>query len=310
MPLDPIAAGLLQQMAEAGMPPLNEMSPADARLAAEGFRELAGEPEDVAGVQDIDIPGPGGDIPVRVYTPAGDGSPLPCLVYYHGGGWVLGDIQGLDSTCRALANAAGCVVVSVEYRLAPEHKFPAPLDDSIAALDWVSANAASIGVDPGRLAVGGDSAGGNLAAAVCLHARDTGGPTLRLQLLVYPVTQHDYGTVSYGDNGDGYLLTADMMKWFWDHYLGSADDGSNPLASPLLADDLTGLPRAVVYTAEFDPLRDEGESYAARLEAAGVTVSKRRFDGQIHAFFQMLGVFPAAREAIDGAAAELRSAFA
>jgi acetyl esterase len=309
MPLDPIAAGLLQQMEEAGMPPLNEMSPADARVAAEGFRELAGEPEDVAGVQDLSIPGPGGEIPVRVYTPAGQGA-LPCLVYYHGGGWVLGDIQGLDCTCRALANAAGCVVVSVEYRLAPEHKFPAPLDDCIAALSWVNANAASIGVDPSRLAVGGDSAGGNLAAAVALHARDTGGPALRLQLLVYPVTQHDYGTASYADNGDGYLLTTDMMKWFWDHYLNSAEDGANPLASPLLADDLAGLPRAVVYTGEFDPLRDEGEAFATRLEAAGVPVVKRRFDGQIHAFFQMLGVFPAAREAIDGAAAELKSAFA
>ena len=309
MPIDPIAAGLLQQMDEAGMPPLNEMSPVDARVAAEGFRDLAGEPEDVAAVADITIPVAGGDIPLRVYTPAGSG-PLPCLVYYHGGGWVLGDIQGLDSTCRARANAAGCVVVSVEYRLAPEHKFPVPFDDSLAALSWVHANAASIGVDPERLAVGGDSAGGNLAAAVALRARDAGGPALRLQLLVYPVTHHDYGTVSYTDNGDGYLLTRDMMKWFWDHYLGSADDGANPLASPLLAEDLAGLPRAVVYTAEFDPLRDEGEAYAARLAGAGVPVVQRRFDGQIHAFFQMLGVFPAAREAIDGAAAELRSAFA
>lgn len=309
MPLDPIAAGLLQQMEEAGMPPLNEMSPADARVASEGFRALAGEPEDVADVRDVAIPGPGGDLPVRVYTPVADG-PLPCLVYYHGGGWVLGDIEGLDSTCRALANAAGCVVVSVEYRLAPEHKFPAPLDDCIAAVHWVNVNAASIGVDPSRLAVGGDSAGGNLAAAVALHSRDHGGPALRLQLLVYPVTHHDYGTVSYADNGDGYLLTRDMMKWFWDHYLSTAEDGADPLASPLLAEDLAGLPPAVLYTAEFDPLRDEGEAYAARLAAAGVPVSSKRFDGQIHAFFQMLGVFPAAREAIDGAGAELRSAFA
>jgi acetyl esterase/lipase len=309
MPLDPIAAGLLQQMEEAGMPPLNEMSPDDARVAAEGFRELAGEPEDVADVRDTTFPGPGGDVPIRIYTPAGEG-PLPCLVYYHGGGWVLGDIQGLDTTCRALANAAGCVVVSVEYRLAPEHKFPAPFDDSYAALEWVVANAASIGVDPGRLAVGGDSAGGNLAAAVALQARDTGGPGIRLQLLVYPVTNHDYGTPSYTSNGDGYLLTQDMMKWFWDHYLPSAEHGRNPLASPLLADDLAGLPRAVVYTAEFDPLRDEGEAYAARLKEAGVPVAQQRFDGQIHAFFQMLGVFPAAREAIDAAASELRSAFA
>ena len=309
MPIDPIAAGLLQQMEEAGMPPLNEMSPPDARVAAEGFRDLAGEPEDVAAVQDITIPGPGGGIPARVYTPDGDGA-RPCLVYYHGGGWVLGDIQGLDSTCRALANAAGCVVVSIEYRLAPEHKFPAPLDDCVAAVEWVHANAASIGVDPDRLAVGGDSAGGNLAAAVSLHARDAGGPPLRLQLLVYPVTHHDYGTESYTANGEGYLLTKDMMVWFWDHYLNKAEEGADPQASPLLAEDLSGLPRAVVYTAEFDPLRDEGEAFAARLEAAGVPVTHKRFDGQIHAFFQMLGVFPSAREAVDGAAAELKAAFA
>ena len=270
MPLDPIAAGLLEQMAEAGMPPLNEMSPADARQAAEGFRALAGEPEDVADVTDSTIPGPGGDIPVRIYTPAGAGSePLPCLIYYHGGGWVLGDIEGLDTACRALANRAGCKVVSVEYRLAPEHKFPAPLDDSYAALEWVAANAASIGVDPDRLAVGGDSAGGNLAAAVTLRARDQGGPGIRSQLLVYPVTNHDFGTPSYAENGDGYLLTRDMMTWFWDHYVTTADDGKDPLASPLQATDLSGLPRALVLTAEFDPLRDEGEAYAARLRDAG-----------------------------------------
>lgn len=311
MSIDPIAVGLLEQMAQAGMPPLNEMSPADARVAAEGFRDLAGEPEEVADVSDSAIRGPGGDIPVRIYTPIGAGSdPLPCLIYYHGGGWVLGDIQGVDTACRALANRAGCKVVSVEYRLAPEHKFPAPLKDSYAALEWVAANAASIGVDADRLAVGGDSAGGNLAAAVAIQARDQGGPGLRLQLLVYPVTNHAFGTGSYTDNGDGYLLTRDMMEWFWDHYLTTAEDGKDPLASPLQAGDLSGLPRAFVLTAEFDPLRDEGEAYAARLREAGVQVSHKRFDGQIHAFFQMLGVFPAATEAIGDAAVELKSAFA
>ncbi|MEZ5407032.1 MAG: alpha/beta hydrolase [Acidimicrobiales bacterium] len=310
MPIDPIAAGLLQQMAEAGMPPLNEMSPADARLAAEGFRALAGEPEPVADVTNRTIPGPGGDIPVRIYTPAGGGSSLACLVYYHGGGWVLGDIEGVDTICRAVANRAGCKVVSVEYRLAPEHKFPAPFDDCYATLEWVAANGDSIGVDTSKLAVGGDSAGGNLAAAVALKARDAGGPALCHQLLVYPVTNHDYGTVSYSDNGDGYLLTQDMMKWFWDHYLNDAEEGRNPLASPLAASDLSGLPSAFVITAEFDPLRDEGEAYAAKLAEAGVNVSHQRFDGQIHAFWQMPGVFPAALEAADKAAAELKAAFA
>ena len=310
MPIDPIAAGLLQQMAEAGMPPLNEMSPADARLAAEGFKALAGEPEPVADVTNRTIPGPGGEIPVRIYTPAGGGASLPCLVYYHGGGWVLGDIESLDTICRAVANRAGCKVVSVEYRLAPEHKFPAPFDDCYAALEWVAANGGDIGVDTSRLAVGGDSAGGNLAAAVSLKARDAGGPALRHQLLVYPVTDHSYGTESYAANGDGYLLTLDMMKWFWDHYLNSAEDGRNPLASPLAASDLSGLPPAFVITAEFDPLRDEGEAYAARLADAGVKVSHQRFDGQIHAFWQMVGVFPAALEAADKAAGHLKTAFA
>jgi acetyl esterase len=311
MPIDPIAAGLLQQMAEAGMPPLNEMSPTDARAAAEGFLALAGEPEDVANVTDRAIPGPGGEIPVRVYTPAGAGSgPLPCLVYYHGGGWVLGDIAGVDTICRAVANRAGCTVMSIEYRLAPEHKFPAPFDDCYAALEWVAANGAEIGVDGSRLAVGGDSAGGNLAAAVSIKARDAGGPAIRHQMLIYPVTNHAYDTGSYSDNADGYLLTQDMMKWFWDHYLNNADEGRDPRVSPLAAASLANLPPAYVATAEFDPLRDEGEAYAAKLSEAGVKVRHRRFDGQIHAFFQMVGVFPAALEAADEAATELRAAFA
>ncbi|MGF1599761.1 MAG: alpha/beta hydrolase [Acidimicrobiales bacterium] len=309
MALDPAARGLLDQMEEAGMPPLNELSPPEAREAAKGFAELGGEGDEVADQSDRTIPGPAGEIPVRVYTPAGDG-PFPCLVYLHGGGWVLGDLDGVNAICRSVAARAGCVVVSVDYRLAPEHKHPAPLDDCYAAVQWVADHGDEIGVDGSRIAVGGDSAGGNLSAAVALRARDENGPALALQLLVYPVTDHRRDSASYAENGDGYLLTRDMMTWFWDHYLNDADEGAHHLVSPLLADDLSGLPPAVVFTAEFDPLRDEGEAYADRLTEAGVAVTRKRFDGQIHAFWQMMAVFPAASEAADLAAAELRKAFA
>jgi acetyl esterase len=309
MPLDPAAEALLQQMADAGMPPLNEMSPPDARVAAEGFLALAGEGDPVASAEDRTIPGPHGDIPVRVYTPNSGTAPRPVLVYFHGGGWVIGDIATLDSVCRVVANRAECIVVSVDYRLAPEFKYPVPLDDCFAAVKWAAENAASIGGDPGRIAVGGDSAGGNLSAAVALRARDEGGPALIHQLLVYPVTNFDFSTESYDANGKDYLLTRDMMEWFWDHYLKSAADGDDPLVSPLRAKDLSGLPSATVFTAEFDPLRDEGEAYAVRLTEAGVTVKHTRFDGQIHAFWQMLAVFPAASQAADLAAADLREAF-
>lgn len=310
MPLDPAAAGLLQQMADAGMPALNEMTPTDARVAAEGFVALGGPGDDVASVTNRTIPGSHGDIPVRVYHPNSRATALPCLVYFHGGGWVIGTPDSTDAICKAVANRAECVVVSVDYRLSPEFKFPVPLDDCYDATQWVAANGAEIGVDSARLAVGGDSAGGNLAAAVTLKARDEDGPKLKMQLLVYPVTNHDYSTGSYKANGEGLLLTTDMMTWFWDHYLRTAADGKNPLASPLQAPDLANLPPALVITAEFDPLRDEGEAYAAALRKAGVAVTEKRYDGMIHAFWQMLAVFEAASAAADQAASELRKAFA
>jgi acetyl esterase len=312
MPLDPAAAALLAQIEEAGLPPLNEMSPVDARVAAEAFIELAGPGESVADVTERKIPGRDRDILVRIYTPsAGDDStPLPSVVYFHGGGWVIGTLDSTDAICRMLANRAACKVVSVDYRLAPESKFPEAIDDCYAALNWVRNNADELGVDPDRLAVSGDSAGGNLAAALAIKARDEGGPALRFQLLVYPVTDHRFDTVSYRDNGEGYLLTTDMMRWFWDHYLGPSTDDDHHLVSPLRAEDLTGLPPAMVITAEYDPLRDEGEAYAARLAEAGVPVTHKRYDGQIHAFWQMPGLFPAAYQAADDAAAELCKALA
>ena len=310
MAIDHVAAGLLQQMADAGMPPLNEMAPADARLAADGFIALGGEGDEVESIGNRTVPGHDYDIPIRVYKPKGTTGLLPCLVYYHGGGWVLGSLDGTDAICKAVANRAKCVVVSVDYRLSPEHKFPVPLDDCFAATEWVAANGAEIGVDRTKLAVGGDSAGGNLAAAVCLKARGNSFPTIKLQLLVYPVTDASFGTVSYDDNGDGYLLTKDMMSWFWDQYLRNEADASNPLASPLRSATLDRLPPALIMTAEFDPLRDEGEAYAHKLLEAGVPVTLSRYNGMIHAFWQMLAVFPQASQAADQAAAALRGAFA
>lgn len=308
MPLDPAAKALLDQLEAAGGPALNEMAPADARVAAEGFAALGGPGEDVAAIADRTIPGPGGDIPVRIYTPSGSG-PMPCLVYFHGGGWVIGDISTTDSVCRVMANQTGAVVVSVDYRLAPEHKFPAPFDDCEAAVRWVAANAGAIGVDPSRIAVGGDSAGGNLSAAVALKLRDTSGPKLCFQLLVYPVTDHRLDTGSYKANGEGHLLTTDMMRWFWDHYVSSPADSDNPYVSPLRAKSLAGLPPALVITAEYDPLRDEGEAYAAALKAAGVPVTAKRYDGLIHGFFPMLAAFPTAAEAASLASNALKAAF-
>ena len=276
----------------------------ETREAFAGIAAFGGAPEALPKVESRRIPGPAGEIPVRIYTPQGSG-PFPVLVYFHGGGWVIGSLDTHDGVCRHLAKRAGAVVVSVDYRLAPEHKFPAAPEDCYAATLWVAENAAAIGVDARRLTIGGDSAGGNLAAAVSLMARDRKKPAIAFQMLIYPVTDHSYETGSYRDNADGYLLTKDSMVWFWDHYLRTAGDGAEPYASPLRAQDLKGLPPAMVVTTEFDPLRDEGEAYANRLKQAGVPVKLKRYDGLIHGFFMMTGFFPQALQAVDEAAAEI-----
>ena len=311
MPLDPQAQAVLDSMPVGDLPDLSTIPP---ELMRQAFSSLGPEApvEEVASVEDRAIPGAQGTTPVRIYQPAGvaaDAGPLAVLVYFHGGGFVLCDLDTHDGTCRALANAAGCVVVSVDYRLAPEHPFPAAPEDCYSATRWVADNAASIGADPTRVAVGGDSAGGNLAAAVTLMARERSGPALVHQLLIYPVMDHNFDTTSYGDNAEGYFLTRDMMKWFWGHYLEKQDDGRNELASPLRADDLASLPPATVMTAEFDPLRDEGEAYAARLSAAGVATELTRYDGLFHGFFGMSAAIDKAREAVDRAASDLRRSF-
>lgn len=304
MPLDPQCESILQAMQAFGS--IINMPPAEARAASAAMR-VPVEPEPVGRVENRTIPGPHGEIPVRIYWPKTGGS-HPGLVYFHGGGWVIGDLDGSDQACRHVTNLADVVTVSVDYRLAPEHKFPIPLDDCFAALEWVTANASELGIEAGRIAVGGDSAGGNLAAAVSLRARDAGGPPIAFQLLVYPVTNYAFDTPSYEQNADGYLLTRDMMKWFWKHYLRDESDGKNPLASPLLAEDLSGLPPAFIMTAEFDPLRDEGEAYAERLRQAGVAVELVRYDGLIHGFYNMFAAVDRAREALHDSAARLREA--
>ena len=309
MPLNATLSNILEQMAAANTPPLESMTPADARQFYLALRPMAGEPEPVGEVAERKIPGPGGDIPVRIYKPEGPG-PFPMLVYLHGGGFVIGSIETHDPLCRLLTNAAGCITVSVDYRLAPEHRFPAGLNDAYAATAWASANATILGGQNDLIAVGGDSAGGNLATGVARMARDKGTPPILYQLLIYPGTDWGLDRPSYVENGEGYFLTKNAVAWFWSQYVEDEADRTDPLASPLRAEDLSNLPPALVVTAEFDPLRDEGEAYALRLQEAGVAVDAIRYDGMIHGFFQMTGVLGEARTAVDAAAAKLRAAFA
>ncbi|MHB1004403.1 MAG: alpha/beta hydrolase [Chloroflexota bacterium] len=309
MPVDPQARALLDDMLAQGAKPNHMLPVAEARAnMVARAPQNAGKPISIAKIEDRVIPGPNGDIPIRVYDPQ-LARPAPVFVYFHGGGWVIGDLETHDHVCRALARDAGCIVVSVHYRRAPEHKFPAAAEDAYAATRWVVANAASIGGDATRVAVGGDSAGGNLAAVVCLMARERGGPELVYQLLWYPVTDHEFNTKSYLENAEGYHLYRQDMIWFWDHYLARPEDAANPLASPLRAADLSGLPPALVVTAEYDPLRDEGEAYAARLRAAGVPVVHTRYDGMIHGFVSRALMLDQGKVALTQASAALREVF-
>lgn len=308
MPLDPQAKAFLEGLVAAGAAPVQELSVEEARrLNEERAAGLFGPTDALGAIADRAVPGPGRPVRVRIYEPQGGTRPQPALVYFHGGGWVVGSLDSHDGVCRALAARTPCVVVAVDYRLAPEHRFPAPVEDAWAATAWVAEQAASLGADLARIAVGGDSAGGNLAAVVALRARDRGLP-LALQLLVYPVTDHDLDRASYLENASGFGLTRDAMRWYWDHYLGSDGDGTHPEASPLRAADLRGVAPALVVTAEFDPLRDEGEEYARRLEEAGVPVTLSRYEGLIHGFYRMPAVVERAHDALDESAAALRAA--
>jgi acetyl esterase len=308
VPLDPQIQAVRDQSERDRVPPLYAMSLADARAAdLASIRASGGEPEPVCEVADLQIPGPGGQLPLRLYRPAHE-RPLPALVYFFGGGWVLGTIDTADGVCRSLANSSGALVVVVGYRLAPEHPFPAAIDDCYATVRWVAGHADEIGADPARLAVGGDSAGGNLAAAVALRARPD-GPALAGQLLVYPNTDQLADDPSMRAADDPFLFNRHSVQWYRQHYLTNPGDAAHPLASPLRAESLAGLPPALVITAEYDPLRDQGEAYARRLADEGVPVELSRYPGMAHGFFTMAGTVDASRAAIAQAASSLRAWF-
>jgi acetyl esterase len=305
MPVDPQIQALLDK--GTGVPATHTLSIAEARAQYEARIRIMAPPASVGSVSERTIQGPAGDLKLRIYHPAGQG-PFALLAFFHGSGFVLCSLDTHDGMCRNLCAGTGCVVVSVDYRLAPEAKFPAAPDDCLAATRWAVANAAALGADPGRVLVAGDSAGGNLAAVTALRIRDEGGPPLLGQLLIYPVTDYyDPGTPSMVENAEGYGLTRDGMIWFWNHYLADPSHGANPHASPFRAVDLSGLPPALVVTAEYDPLRDEGEYYAGRLRQAGVPTVAKRWDGMNHGFFFWPGVVDRAGAAMDEACAWVRS---
>jgi acetyl esterase len=309
MSLDKHVKALLDQMAAIGAPKLWELGPQAARAAMRMSIFRTNDVE-IGATADRSFPGPSGEVGLRVYTPLGATAPLlPGLVFFHGGGFVLGDLESHDGLCRTLSNESGCRVVSVDYRLAPEHPFPAAVEDSFAAVKWVATNAAELGIDAARIAVGGDSAGGNLAAVAAVLAKKAGGPKLAFQLLIYPVAQLGGAeTASMRENAKGYFLEKASMEWFTRLYCPEASQRSDPRLSPLLARDVTGLPPAYVVTAGFDPLRDEGKAYADKLDAAGVAVTYVNYPGMVHGFFSFRGLVPKAREAVAAAAAALRAA--
>jgi acetyl esterase len=306
VPLDPQLQAMRDQRERDHVPPLYEMSLAAARTAdLASIRASGGDPEPVHEVTDLTIPGPGGELPLRLYRPA-SARPLPVLLYFFGGGWVLGTIDTADGVSRSLANASGALVAVVGYRLAPEHPFPAAADDCYTALRWIAEHAAGIGADPARLAVGGDSAGGNLAAGVALRAR-AGGPALAGQLLVYPNTDQLADDESMRAADDPFLFNRHSVAWYRQHYLADPRDAANPLASPLRAESLAGLPPALVITAEYDPLRDQGEAYGRRLADEGVQAELSRYPGMTHGFFTMGGTVDASQAAVAQAASHVRA---
>jgi acetyl esterase len=310
--LHPQAKALLDLMIEKKMPPTHTLSVAEARAVYRDRRSFAQPaPQDVASTQDLQASGPNGAIPLRFYRALGTmpEEVLPVLVYYHGGGWVIGDLDTHDTLCRELANLVRCAVVAVDYRMGPENRFPAAVDDCIAATRWVRDHASELHVDASRIAVGGDSAGGNLAAVVSLSARDSRDLPIVFQLLIYPATDQHRTSPSHTENGQGYSLTTDTMAYFAGHYMTDESQYADWRASPLLHDDLSNLPPALVLTAGYDPLRDEGAAYAEKLTAAGNSASYVCFNREIHGFILMGKILDEANTAVALCAAELRRAF-
>ena len=306
MALHPQAKAFLDMLASSGAPPLEQLPLAEARAVRSEMIQAGGPEEPVEEVQNRSIPGPAGPIPVRVYRPVKNQT-LPALVYFHGGGFVICNLDTHDRLCRSLANQSGCAVISVDYRLAPEHKYPAAVEDAYAATRYIAEHAAEFGVDPNRIAVGGDSAGGTLATVVSLLARDRGGPRLKFQLLIYPLVDVNDQSPSMQQYSKDHFLTREGMDWFMECYLPSREAGLEPSASPMNATSLQGLPPAMIITGECDPLRDQGEAYARKLQSAGVPVELKRYEGMIHPFLQFAGILDTAKVAITDAATALRA---
>ena len=304
MPLDPQVKELLTRVAKGGGKPLEECTPFEARQS-DWPKDFIGATQDVAEVIHDFIPGPTADLPIRIYRPKGIG-PLPAIVQFHGSAFTIANIAVSDSAHRALANSTGCVVVAVNYQKAPEHKFPTPFNDAYASTQWVFENAERLRIDKSRIGVGGDSAGGNLAAAICLRARDEHGPKLAFQLLIYPTVDSSSTRPSMYENAEGYMLSAAACAWAYKQYIQNPEDYKNPYAAPIYADDMSNLPSAIVLTAEFDPLRDEGEEHADLLSKAGVKVISRRYEGMIHGFFWSAGVIDGSKKLINDIGQDIR----
>jgi acetyl esterase len=305
--LDEGAAKILEMIRLVGAPPMETLTPAEARGAYTSSREaLSPDAPAITEIRDLTAEGPHGPIPMRLYRDGEAREPRAALVYLHGGGWVIGDLDSHDTVCRSIAKASGATVIAVDYRMGPEHKFPAAVDDAIAATGWIAAHAAVLGIDARRIALGGDSAGGNLATVTAIHARDHHGPDIAAQILIYPGTDFSMTQESHRLFGEGYVLTRSLMAYFQNHYLTDADK-TDWRASPILMRDLSRLPPALIITAGFDPLRDEGEDYARRLIEAGVLTMVKRFPGEIHGFITMGRLIPQAGEAIALIAAFLRA---